>query len=60
VVDLKTRTFSQSGHQYDDCFLFPLAQQTTHLLVGFYFYVTDTMSGKQRPRSREGLGDFDG
>jgi len=36
-----------------------LAQQTTHLLVGFFFDVPGTMSGKQVPRSREGLGDFD-
>jgi len=39
--------------------LFPLAQQTTHHLVGFFFDVPGIMSGKQHPRRREGLGDFD-
>jgi hypothetical protein len=37
-----------------------LAQQTTHLLVGFFSDVPGTKSGKQRPGSREDLGDFDG
>jgi len=37
-----------------------LAQQITHPLVGFFFDVPGTMSGKQHPRSREGLSDFDG
>ena len=64
MVDLKTwyirRAFLQSGHQYDDSLLFPLAQQTTHFLVGFYFNINGTTSGKQHPRSREGLVDFDG
>jgi hypothetical protein len=54
------RAFSQFEHQYDDSFLFPLAQQTTHHLVGFFFDVPGTMSEKQCPRSQEGLGDFDG
>ena len=64
MVNLKTwyytQGLSQFEHQYDDFFLFPLAQQTTHLMVGFFFDVPDTISGKQRPRSREGLGDNDG
>ena len=31
-----------------------------YLLVGFFFDVPDTISGKQHPRSQDGLGDFDG
>jgi len=38
------RVLSQSGQQYDDYFLFPLAQHTTLLLVGFFFDVPEMSS----------------
>jgi len=46
VVELKKWYYTNGaltvrGHQYDDYFLFPLAQQTTHLLVGFFFDVPE-------------------